>query len=256
MTCRANTRNGLPCRRAVAEGELFCWQHAQGLAEIWYSLTRNQTIVFFMGIGGLLFGLVASILGGYWSYVSIQQNKPQHTLTSKPAALTYRVDEIDEIPKSGGVQRFVAYVTVRTDHPVNQPKLIIACDQPIIDFPGVVVAASGSPQLDQEQPVTFLSSEFTAEPTTCKTGGGITLNAVTNAANTKVEGSALVGYCPGGPVPNRNAMTFWIDRPNPINPDSTIEMTVRFANRPNSIEIYRIIEENPDKVIKLDQVRQ
>ena len=42
------------CRRHVATGQRFCWQHAHGLRARWRSLTRNQTIVFWLTVAGIV----------------------------------------------------------------------------------------------------------------------------------------------------------------------------------------------------------
>jgi hypothetical protein len=52
-TCRFEKPNQERCKRRVARGQKFCWQHVRGLRAKWHSLTRNQTIAFYIGVASL-----------------------------------------------------------------------------------------------------------------------------------------------------------------------------------------------------------
>jgi hypothetical protein len=51
--CQFTKLDNERCKRSVALGKRFCWQHAHGLRAKWQSLTRNQTILFLVGVAGL-----------------------------------------------------------------------------------------------------------------------------------------------------------------------------------------------------------
>lgn len=59
QTCRYKKSNGELCRRTIEAGESLCWQHAKTWRHKWKSLTRNQSILFIVGI----LSLVVSLLG-------------------------------------------------------------------------------------------------------------------------------------------------------------------------------------------------
>ena len=52
--CRSVLQKGVQCKRKIAEGQRFCWQHANGLTARWHSLTRNQSVLFVLAVGGLV----------------------------------------------------------------------------------------------------------------------------------------------------------------------------------------------------------
>ena len=52
-TCQFLRPNNERCKRTVARGQKFCWQHAHGLLAAWRSLTGNQTVVFLMAVVGM-----------------------------------------------------------------------------------------------------------------------------------------------------------------------------------------------------------
>ena len=52
-TCQFVKENGERCRRSAAAGQKYCWQHSRGLWAKWHSLTRNQTIAFYVGMASL-----------------------------------------------------------------------------------------------------------------------------------------------------------------------------------------------------------
>jgi hypothetical protein len=43
-TCRSTKRNNERCKRSVAEGHDFCWQHSRGLLSRMRSLTGSQSV--------------------------------------------------------------------------------------------------------------------------------------------------------------------------------------------------------------------
>jgi hypothetical protein len=67
-TCQFTKRNGEFCKRGIAEGETYCWQHARSLRHRWKSLTRNQGVGFAIATVALLSGLVFGGLEIYWHY--------------------------------------------------------------------------------------------------------------------------------------------------------------------------------------------
>jgi hypothetical protein len=54
-------KDGERCKRSVAEGKPFCWQHSRGMLAKWHSLTGKQTVGFYVGVASLaatlLFGI-------------------------------------------------------------------------------------------------------------------------------------------------------------------------------------------------------
>ena len=56
--CRFKRPNGAPCKRSVAAGQEFCWQHSHGFRNKVRSLTRNQTILFLLGVASVLIGVI------------------------------------------------------------------------------------------------------------------------------------------------------------------------------------------------------
>jgi len=62
--CQFVKQNTERCKRPIAVGQAFCWQHARGLQAKWRSLTRNQTLGF--SIIGVL-SLAATIIFGILS---------------------------------------------------------------------------------------------------------------------------------------------------------------------------------------------
>jgi hypothetical protein len=76
-TCGFMTRSGMLCRRTVAGSGNYCWQHASGVRAKFHALTRNQTVGFFLGAGGLLIGLFGAAL----SYIGLHPN--HHTISGE-----------------------------------------------------------------------------------------------------------------------------------------------------------------------------
>jgi hypothetical protein len=66
ITCSGKTSKGIRCGRAVFPGARFCWQHAHGLSQRWHSLTRNQSIVFVLGLLGVAGTLLAWLYPDFW----------------------------------------------------------------------------------------------------------------------------------------------------------------------------------------------
>ena len=56
--CRFKRPNSAQCKRSVAAGQEFCWQHSHGLRNKVRSLTRNQTILFLLGVASVLIGVI------------------------------------------------------------------------------------------------------------------------------------------------------------------------------------------------------
>src|SRR6266849_5356330 len=77
-TCQFKKGDGSFCKRSVGANEAFCWQHSSGLTRKWRSLTRNQSIVFVMGVLALVVGLP----GAYWSYRGSRKSQPNTPSTS------------------------------------------------------------------------------------------------------------------------------------------------------------------------------
>ena|ERR1019366_2941073 len=71
-TCQFKKGNGSFCKRSVGANEAFCWQHSSGLMRKWRSLTRNQSIIFVVGVLALAVGLPSA----YWSYKGSQKSEP------------------------------------------------------------------------------------------------------------------------------------------------------------------------------------
>lgn len=52
--CAAYTKTGKRCNRHIDPRETRCWQHAQGIRHKLRSLSRNQGLVFWLSVAGLL----------------------------------------------------------------------------------------------------------------------------------------------------------------------------------------------------------
>jgi hypothetical protein len=65
-TCKHVRANGEKCKKRVAVGQGFCYWHAKSLPNKWRALTKNQTIIF--GIG--LLSLVIGLPGAWFSFRS------------------------------------------------------------------------------------------------------------------------------------------------------------------------------------------
>jgi hypothetical protein len=74
-TCQFVKSNRMYCKRRIAEGEKFCWQHAHGLRAKWRSLTRNESLLFVIGV----LGLFATIALGLYP---IFHHEPEHIPTA------------------------------------------------------------------------------------------------------------------------------------------------------------------------------
>ncbi len=62
-TCQFVKQNNDACKRSVAIGHKFCWQHSHGLRAKWHSLTRRQTVEFYIGAASLAATLWFGIRG-------------------------------------------------------------------------------------------------------------------------------------------------------------------------------------------------
>ncbi len=71
-TCQFKKGDGSFCKRSVGANEVFCWQHASDLRHKWRSLTRNQSIIFAVGVLALVVGLPSA----YWSYLGSRKSEP------------------------------------------------------------------------------------------------------------------------------------------------------------------------------------
>src|SRR3954466_2284023 len=60
-TCRFLVGSQTYCKRKIPTGHNFCWQHAPGLKARWRSLTRNQSVIFFISVVGLLATLIFGV---------------------------------------------------------------------------------------------------------------------------------------------------------------------------------------------------
>jgi hypothetical protein len=60
--CQFVKQNDERCKRSAATGQRFCWQHTRGLLAKWHSLTRKQTIGFYIGVASLAATLFFGIL--------------------------------------------------------------------------------------------------------------------------------------------------------------------------------------------------
>jgi len=60
--CQFVKQNKERCRRPLATGQTFCWQHAHGLRAKWQSLPRSKAVGFSLS----LLSLVATIGFGVW----------------------------------------------------------------------------------------------------------------------------------------------------------------------------------------------
>jgi hypothetical protein len=52
-TCQFVKPNKEGCKRPVAVGQKFCWQHSRGLRAKLHSLTHKQTVEFYIGVASL-----------------------------------------------------------------------------------------------------------------------------------------------------------------------------------------------------------
>jgi hypothetical protein len=57
-TCGFIKSNGEGCRRNIAEGETRCWQHAKTWRHKYRSLTRDQSVIFYLTLVGTLVALL------------------------------------------------------------------------------------------------------------------------------------------------------------------------------------------------------
>jgi hypothetical protein len=62
-SCNFVKKNEQMCRRPVAVGQAFCWQHARGLSARYKSLTRSQGVAFWMAVLSVLATIVFGVVG-------------------------------------------------------------------------------------------------------------------------------------------------------------------------------------------------
>lgn len=60
-TCQFVRSNGEKCRRALGGGQKHCWQHSRGLRMKWRSLTGNQSVIFSLGVLGVVLAMIPLI---------------------------------------------------------------------------------------------------------------------------------------------------------------------------------------------------
>jgi hypothetical protein len=65
-TCDAPTGKRSKCQRRLSPAATFCWQHAQGLRQKWHALSRNQSIIFFVGLIGIALTLLTWGFPDFW----------------------------------------------------------------------------------------------------------------------------------------------------------------------------------------------
>ncbi len=73
-TCQFKKADGGFCKRRVGGNEILCWQHSSGLIRKWHSLTRNQSILFLLGV----LALAVAFPSAYWSYKGSRKSKPNN----------------------------------------------------------------------------------------------------------------------------------------------------------------------------------
>jgi hypothetical protein len=67
-TCQFRTPGGQSCKRRIAAGEAYCWQHASGWRRKIKSLSRNQILGLGIAMGSLTATLVLGVPAIYWHY--------------------------------------------------------------------------------------------------------------------------------------------------------------------------------------------
>jgi len=89
-SCQFVKPNSERCKRSVAAGEKFCWQHSRGVRARWRSLTRNQAVIFCIGVAGLAatlwFGMRNSLPGnwkGRESHVQPSRDQPANVVVNQ-----------------------------------------------------------------------------------------------------------------------------------------------------------------------------
>lgn len=60
-TCAFKLKREARCKRRVASGQRFCWQHSHGWKAKWRSLSRSQTAGLFIGLAGIVITLVLGV---------------------------------------------------------------------------------------------------------------------------------------------------------------------------------------------------
>jgi hypothetical protein len=85
--CHFIKDDGVPCKRRVSSDETYCWQHSHGLRHKWRSLTRNQSVVFLVGVLGLLATIGLGLPSAYWSYRGTENRPTSTPLPPTPGAV-------------------------------------------------------------------------------------------------------------------------------------------------------------------------
>ena len=86
-TCQRVTSRGQPCKRSVAAGHQFCWQHASGLKTKVQSLTRNQALMFVLTVVGIVLTTVGVLVGIYPLIMPTKASKTVHVQSSGDQSL-------------------------------------------------------------------------------------------------------------------------------------------------------------------------
>ncbi len=76
-SCGFIKKNQQRCKRSIAEGQRFCWQHARGIRARWRSLTRNQSLIFALTI----LGVFATFAFGIYSLLQSSTNSDRAYLS-------------------------------------------------------------------------------------------------------------------------------------------------------------------------------
>jgi hypothetical protein len=135
--CQRRRPNQERCKRTVARGQKFCWQHAHGLLAAWRSLTRNQTVVFLMAVVGVV-GVVATFWFGFHPFVSKTPtaNSAYHELPTTKAEQTEKQSELPILAQTSQEQ-----ATAPKNLPTTEVRTHLVFDGNI-RFPQDVIGAS------------------------------------------------------------------------------------------------------------------
>jgi hypothetical protein len=103
-TCQFRKRSGEFCKRGIAEGETYCWQHARSLRHRWKSLTHNQGVGFAIATVALLSGFVFGGLGIYWHYNHEPSRSSTTSENAAPLKNTNPTNVIQQLRLTGTVR--------------------------------------------------------------------------------------------------------------------------------------------------------
>jgi hypothetical protein len=100
-TCQFVKQNNEGCKRPVAAGQNFCWQHARGLSAKWHSLTRKQTVGFYIGLASL----AATVWFGIHSVPPVNNIQVQSSGDQSPNVVDNEGKVEIHNQQSGGTQK-------------------------------------------------------------------------------------------------------------------------------------------------------